>query len=183
MRNAYTSSLSRALIIPGGFALAIMLGLGAPTAARAAAPALEPRVVVVFDHPEKFLDIRIWRNSADEVKDRDNVLAIFRDFITRRAVSYLPEGDHLLIRFTDIKLAGEFPPGGIRDTRIITRHKPPVFVFSWTVTNRSGTVVRTGSEELMETAFLELYGGAQDGEAYHFEKAVLDDWMRRNLRI
>ena len=182
MKDTSLPSSGTALVIPGTLALAMALGLSAPSPARAA-PAPEPRVTVEFDHPEKFLDIKIWRIPADEEKDRNAVLATFRDFITRRAAAYLPEGYHLSIKFTDIKLAGQFPPGGIGDTRVVNRHFPPVFVFGWTVTNRSGAVVKTGSEQLMETSFMELHGSTLDSGPYHFEKAVLDDWMRRNLRL
>jgi hypothetical protein len=182
MKNATLPPAGRALAIQGAFALAMALGLSAPPAVRAV-PAAEPRVTVEFDHPEKFLDIKIWRIPADEAKDRRAVMTAFREFITQRAAAYLPEGYRLSMKFTDMKLAGQFPPGGGGDTRVVNEHFPPVFVFSWTVTNRSGAVVKTGTENLMETSFMELYGATLDSGPYHFEKAVLDDWMRRNLRI
>jgi|CZKI01.1.fsa_nt_gi hypothetical protein len=183
MRNTSLSSVRTALTISGAVALAAMLALPASTSVRGATPAPEPRAVVVFDHPEKFMDIRIWRIAADEEKDRRAVLAAFRDFIIQRAPAYLPEGYHLSITFTDMRLAGEFPPGGIGDKRVITQHWPPVFVFSWTVTDRSGAVIKTASENLMETAFMEVYGSSLDSGPLHFERAVLDGWMRENLRM
>jgi len=183
MRKIPLSSMKTSLVIPGVLALAALSGLLAPKAVGAASPPPSDRVVVVFDHPEKFIDIRIVRYPVDEEKDRNHVLAILRDYITQRSVAYLPEGYHFYIRITDVRLAGQFPYGGFWDYRVVSRHTPPVFVFSWTVTNSSGTVVKMASENLIGADFMDLGANALGIEPYHFEKAVLDAWMRENLRI
>jgi hypothetical protein len=168
--------------IAGVISIAFILGLASPPVVRAVlAPAL--RVTVLFDHPEKFVDIRIWRNPVDEEKDRNIVLAMLRDYITQRAVAYLPEGDRFVIRFSDIRLAGQFPPGGYFDTRIVNRHLPPEFIFGWVVVNASGAVIKKGTVDLFDGAFMDLHSDYDGIDRFFYDKAVLDDWMRENLRM
>jgi len=175
--------MKTSLVLQGVFALASVFGSLAPSAVRAASPTPSARVVVIFDHPERFSDIKLLRYPIDEVKDRNHVMAVFRDYITQRAVAYLPEGYHFYVRFTDMGLAGQFPPGGFWDYRVVTRNFPPVFVFGWAITDRSGAVVKMASENLIGADFMDLGSNALENEPYHFEKAVLDDCMRENLRV
>ncbi len=168
--------------VSGALCLAVFIGLTSPTAVRAA---LEPtpRVTVIFEHPEKFSDIRIWRSPPDEERDRAIVLSMLRDYITQRALAYLPEGDRFEIKFTDIRLAGQFPPGGLWDTRIITRHFPPEFQFEWVVTSPTGAVIRKGTKDLTDHSFMDLHSDYDGSDRFYFDRAVLDDWMRENLRM
>ena len=194
--------------ILGGVALAIMSGLvvgceatgggvrtsiatitaGPPTidsstisAARAANPGSNPRVLVIFTQPEKFLDIRDRVDPSDEGKNE--ILSIFREYITQRAPIYLPEGDSLYANFINIKLAGVYPVGAIGNLnhRTILSSTPPMFMFGWAITDSSGKIVRTAWEKLKEDNFKDLFKSADPGDLFRYEKAVLDDWMRNNI--
>jgi hypothetical protein len=182
MRNTpHSSPGSRKLLRS---ALVAALAAGCFTLRGAGADRPSPRVTVVFEHPEKYDDIRLFRipDSVEEVKDRETVLAMFRDYVSQRAAAYLPEGQQLYIRFTNIRLAGQFPPGGIRDTRVISRNFPPEFEFDWNVTTASGEVLKKGSEHLFDPSFLDMHSDYNDIDRFFYEKAVLNDWMREKLR-
>ncbi len=171
-------------LISGVAAAAALFGCLAPRAKDVDAAATTPRALVVFDHPERFDDIRIFRyaDAVELEKDRAYVLKTFRDFVSSRAAAYLPEGESFNIRFTNIRLAGEFRQGGVRDTRIVTRNFPPEFVFSWSVIGPSGDVLRSGSEDILDGSFMDTHGSPDDIDRYFFDKAVLDDWMRAHLK-
>lgn len=151
-------------------------------AARAANPAANPRVLVVFTHPEKFLDIRDRVVPSDE--GENEILAGFREFIAKRAPIYLPSGDSLYVNFINIKLAGVYPVGAIGnlDHRTILSSTPPMFMFSWEVTDPSGSIVKSAWEKLEADNFKDLFKSADPGDLFRYEKAVLDDWMRNSIR-
>jgi len=169
-------------VMSGAVAIAVLFGLLAPAVGRGDPSTPGAHVLVIFDHPENFLDIRDRYFATDF--GENEILSVFREYITRRAAKYLPEGYAFYIGFTDIKLAGAYPLWGIQEYRVITRRDPPGFVFGWAITNRSGDVVKKGAERLQTFAFMELYGcNTSEGEAFYYEKAILDDWMRNNLEF
>jgi hypothetical protein len=150
-------------------------------AAREANPSADPRVLVIFTKPEEFIDIR--DRVAPSEKGENEILAGFREFITKRAPIYLPGGDSLYIDFINIKLAGVYPVGAIGNLnhRTILDSTPPMFMFSWAVTDRSGKIVKSAWEKLDEQNFKDLFRSADPGDPFRYEKAVLDDWMRNHI--
>lgn len=158
------------------------LDSGTIAAARADYQTPGARVLVMFTHPESFLDIR--DREAPTQKGQDEILESFRDYLTRRAVLYLPSGNALYLNFMNIKLAGGFPYGslGNRAERVILESTPPILRFAWAVTDPSGRVIRSGYETLEDINFMELYRSADPGDPYRYEKAVLDDWLRNRLQ-
>lgn len=129
----------------GAVVIAVLLGLLTPAVGRAEDPTPSPHVLVIFNHPENFLDIRDRYSASDFGKNE--ILSMFREYITRRSAKYLPEGYGFYISFTDIKLAGAYPLWGIQEYRVITQRDPPGFVFGWAITDRSGDVVKKGAED------------------------------------
>jgi hypothetical protein len=147
------------------------------TAAKAAA-----HVDVVFDHPENFTDVKDRAMPTD--KGRDSILYNIRTFVVDRASQQLPSGDSLRITFTDIDLAGDFEPQrGARwdDVRIVKPIYPPAFKFTYSVTDASGRVVKEGTENIRDMTFDTRITFDRD-DPLHYEKDILGDWMRSNLR-
>ena len=106
------------------------LGLVAASALSAAGNTV-PRTEVIFDHPDKFADVRDASLPSD--KGRDAILATIREFLVRRTESLVPPGDKLTITFTDIHLAGDYEPwrGSEYDAiRIVKPIYPPAFKFT-----------------------------------------------------
>ena len=162
--------------------LAALSGLwvaGVGPAHAATAPA---RAEVVFDHPEKFTDVKDAFMPSD--KGSAAILASLRAYLTQEAQYFVPEGCKLTLTFTDIDLAGDFEPWRgpqFEDVRIVKPIYPPHFKFRFTLADGSGRVVREGEEDLLDQAFdLRMTLDRQDPLRY--EKEILKDWMRRQLR-
>ncbi len=161
--------------------LGSILGLVAAGALSAAAnPA--PRTEVIFDHPEKFTDVKDSYVPSD--KGRDAILETLRRYLVHRTDPMIPEGDKLTITFTDIDLAGEYEPwrgAQYDDVRIVKAIYPPAFKFTYSVTDASGKVIREGSENIRDMNFqMRLTIDASDPLRY--EKDILDEWARGKLR-
>jgi hypothetical protein len=159
---------------------AIMLVCLARSAAGAEAPKPSSHVLVIFTNPEKFSDVRDGNFPTNA--GRDKILESLRKFITQRAATYLPSGNAFYINFIDVALAGKLVVGDVESVRVMTRTSSPAFIFGWAVTDRTGAVLKKGSEMLREDEYRNLWSPAPPGDKYRFEKAVLDDWMRRNLQ-
>ena len=103
------------------------LGLLAAGSLRASdQPSAPRRTEVVFDHPEKFTDVRDSSMPSD--RGRDSILSELRDDLVARASPMVPDGYKLTVTFTDIKLAGDFEPWrGPQwdDIRIVKAIYPP----------------------------------------------------------
>jgi hypothetical protein len=161
--------------------LGSILGLMAAGAINAAAnPA--PRTEVIFDHPEKFTDVRDSYVPSD--KGRDAILGTLRTYLVRRTESMIPEGDKLTITFTDIDLAGEYEPwrgAQYDDVRIVKSIYPPAFKFAYAVTDASGKVIREGSENIRDLNF-QMRVTIDSSDPLRYEKDILDEWARTKLR-
>ena len=140
------------------------------------------RAEIVFDHPEKFTDVKDGYMPTD--KGRDGILEQLRRHLVSQADYYIPEGCKLSMTFTDIDLAGDFEPWRgptWSDVRIVKSIYPPAFKFTWTVTNSAGKVVKQGTEDMRVLDF-EMIITLDGQDPLRYEKAILDDWMRSNLR-
>ncbi len=160
-----------------GFVLACSLAAAASAAAGDAS-----NVTVIFDHPENFRDVKDAFVPTE--KGRDDILAEFRHFLTDRAPSYLGQGQHLEIKFTDIDLAGDFEPhvGTRFDTvRIMKEIYPPRLVFDFKLTGADGRVIKEGKRKLTDTAYLQrIIRPGSDG-SLRYEEDLLTDWMHDDL--
>jgi hypothetical protein len=159
-----------------------VLGLLAAGALRASdAATAAPRTDVIFDHPENFRDVRDAMTPTD--KGRDSILDSIRSHLVERTSSMLPEGYKLTVTFTDIKLAGDYEPwrGPQWDqVRIVKAIYPPYFKFTYQVTDPSGRVVKSGTEDINDLDFQDRIV-LDTGDPLRYEKQILDDWAGRAL--
>jgi hypothetical protein len=160
-----------------------MLGLASASALHAAdSPRDAARTDVIFDHPEKFTDVKDSDFPTD--KGRDEILSRIRNYLVYRTASLVPEGDRLTITFTDIDLAGDFEPWRgpqWSDVRIVKAIYPPAFKFSYSVTDASGRVVKQGTEDIRDINF-QTRVTLDTNDSLRYEKDILDDWARSTLR-
>ncbi len=162
--------------------LAALCGLWVSGSGPLLAAAPDIRAEVVYDHPEKFTDVK--DSAMDTEEGSAAILASLRDYLVREAKYFVPEGCKLTMTFTDIDLAGEFEPWRgpqFDNVRIIKSIYPPRFKFSYTLADSTGRVVREGREDILDTAF-DLRLTLDRDDPLHFEKDILKDWMRRQLR-
>jgi hypothetical protein len=165
---------SRLLAALGGLMVA---GVGAAHAATTTA-----RAEVIFDHPEKFTDVKDSTMPSD--KGTAAILATLSDYLILQAKYFVPAGSKLTLTFTDIDLAGEFEPWrgpDFDDIRIVKPIYPPHFKFHFALADATGRVISEGQEDLLDMAFdSRITLDRQDPLRY--EKEILKDWMRRQLR-
>lgn len=158
------------------------LGLVAAGLVLRAAPTLpKASAEVVFFEPEKFTDIR---SSANSDGDRNGCLDRLRDYAVSQAAGSLPAAHKLAVTFTDVDLAGDFPPARsarMDDVRIIKDIYPPRFVLSFRVTDATGTVVKQGHRELTDTAFMLNSAFLDRSDTLRYEKALLNTWFREEF--
>jgi hypothetical protein len=145
-----------------------------------AAPAkkTDKRVEVIFDHPEKFTDVK--GDSMDTDKGRENMLDQIREFLETRGAERLPAGQKLIITFTNIDLAGDYEPwrtGPMQDARIIKDIYPPRFAFSYKLTDATGAVLKEDKVNLSDLSFMTRMT-IDRNDQLHFEKDMLGDWIR-----
>jgi hypothetical protein len=154
-------------------------------AAAPAAPAAPGPVTVVFEHPEKFTDVREnWGDNENE-QGSDHYLPLLREHLEKNAARRLAPGQQLAITFTDIDLAGDFEPWrGLQfdQIRVVKEIYIPRLTFSYKVTDASGTVVKSGDCKLLDMGFqMRITPGFRD-DPLRYEKAMLDDWLSQEFR-
>lgn len=154
-----------------------------PQAPRALASNAGSPVKVSWTDPAQFTDIRYSRNRWEaERGDWVNDLA---SYFQKAAAKRLPEGQQMQVTITDIKRAGDYEPWHgprLDDVRIIKDIYPPRLSFTWTRTDASGRVIDQGEQKLVDTAFLMSSTSFNDSDPLRYEKRMIDDWLRRELR-
>jgi hypothetical protein len=157
--------------------------LAAAASVFAAAPAASTtRVNVIFDHPEKFTDVK--DSYIETEKGRDSILALFKEYLEQRAPRYLADGQTLTVTFTDIDLAGDFEPQrgpSFDDVRVIKDIYPPRLKFTYKLVDADGAVVKEGQENLVDMGFQMMSNPVDAQDSLHYEKAMLDNWLHKQF--
>lgn len=161
--------------------MGLILACGLATAVSAFAGA-SSNVTVTYDHPEKFADIKDAFIPTE--KGQHDILAALTQFIADRAGSYLGQGQHLEIKFTDIDLAGDFEPQlGTRfnGVRVMREIYPPRLKFEFKLTGPDGRVLKEGQRRLTDPSYQQRILRPGDDGMLRYEKDLLVDWMRHDL--
>jgi hypothetical protein len=141
----------------------------------------ESRVQVVFVQPEKFRDV--GDRYAGGGSARDFYLKDLDRYIQARGTRLLSEGERLVVSITDIDMAGAFEPwrGRLGDVRIVRDVYSPRIDLAFTLTGADGAVMKRGERKLRDLA---LVGSptASGSDPLRYEKALLDDWLERELK-
>ncbi len=156
--------------------------LVAASSGLAATASADARAEVVFDHPEKFTDVKDSSMPTDEGSAA--ILASLREYLVHEARTLLPEGYKLTLVFSDIDLAGDFEPwrgAQFDNIRIVKSIYPPHLKFTFTLSDPTGTVIRQGQEDLLDMAY-DMRITLDRSDPLRYEKSILKDWMHRQLR-
>lgn len=165
------------------FSLCVGLIMAVAPASAATGKDASPKakVEVVFDHPEKFSDIK--ESYMDTEKGREAVLSVLKDYLVEEAQAALPADQSLVVTFKDIDLAGDYEPWrtNARDVRIVKDIYPPRMDFSYQVTDASGKVLKEGTERLRDLGFMSRMS-INRRDQFSYEKDMISDWVRSTLR-
>ena len=141
------------------------------------------QVEVTFERPENFRDVK--DSSMDTEKGREANLSLIRKHIQERASRLLAPGQKLSVNVTDIDLAGEYEPWrgpSAQDVRIVKSIYPPRFELSYRLTDEAGAVVKEGKSKLTDLNFQNNINSANTSDTLRYEKRLLDDWLRSEIR-
>jgi len=178
------SSLSRfALLL--GLTAAGSLFAADKAAATDKAAAVDSRVTVVFDHPEKYTDIKDYDFDSDNERGRKHFLPMLKEHIEKEAVRLLAPGQKLTVTFTDIDLAGDFEPWRgpqLSDVRIVKSIYPPRMNFSFKITDENDKVIKEGEQKLVDLAYQMRITRSFNDDVLRYEKDMFSDWLRGELK-
>jgi hypothetical protein len=166
---------------------ALLLGLsaaGALFAADKAAPT-DTRATVVFEHPEKYMDLKDDGMDTDNENGQKHYLPQFKEHIEKEAGRLLAPGQKLAITFTDIDLAGDYEPWRspqMMDVRIVKSVYPPRLTFTFRLTDENGRVLSEGERKLVDLGFQMRITRSFNNDLLRYEKDMLTDWLRDELK-
>jgi hypothetical protein len=161
------------VIVVAGLLTAVCAGSTFAAAPATAKPA--SRVSVVFVEPQKFTDLKrdSWGDYSPDLAGQ------LQAFMQETGERYVPVGMHLVIKVTDVDLAGEFEPQlGPRfdDIRMVRAIYPPRIKLEFSLTDAKGTVLNSGSREITDLAFQMRTAWPAD-DYLRYEKEILRDWF------
>jgi hypothetical protein len=152
--------------------------IAAPAAAQEGPSPATSRVQVDYIQPEKFTDTgRYWGGD----KERAANLAELRRHLKQRAARLLPADQILSVSVTNVDIAGGFEPWRARigDVRVVRDIYPARIDLSFRLTASDGSLVKQGERRLRDPF---MSGGVvYRGDPLRYEKALLDDWLEREL--
>jgi len=132
--------------------------------ASGAAPAADAPVAVTFAHPEQYTDLRLSCLSRDT--DARSLMAELEAFLTAAAAPLVPAGQRLGITVTNVDMAGDIEswrgPGRC-DVRVVKDTYPPRIDLTFRLLDGEGK------------------GPASSTDHLRYEKALLGEWLRREL--
>ncbi|HWS26226.1 MAG TPA: DUF3016 domain-containing protein [Xanthomonadales bacterium] len=148
--------------------------------ALAESPVAKP-VVVEFVNPENFSDIRD-RQFPSKPEENPH-LKNLRKHMEKSAARYVGPGQTLLIKFTDIDLAGDIEPHSnpnLLDTRTVKGVYPPRAKLNYVLSDAQGAVVKSGEADLKDLGF-DAHNGGMSSDPLRFDKRMLDKWLRKEF--
>lgn len=170
--------------------LAALLASGAQAAPRKVTDAQAPRaltedgpVQVQWGEPAQFSEIRRSQNRWEA--ERGNWVQELASHLRKSAQRQLPTGQTLEVTLTDIKLAGDFEPWlgpRMRDVRMLRDIYPPRITLQFARRDADGEVIEQGERQLTDMGYLQRTVMANSQDPLRYEKRLLDDWLRRELK-
>ena len=145
--------------------------------------AAEPETVrVTWASPATFTDFGDRRNPDERTVEAyaDNL----GDHLIGRARRALAPGDRLQVTIQDVDMAGAFEPvlrSSWNDVRIMKEIYPPRIDLAFTLLRADGKRLE-GTRRLTDRNYLTGPAGRFGNDPLRYEKALLDDWVTRELR-
>ena len=129
-------------------------------------------VIVRFVSPENYSDSGLG----------DGTLAGLRSHLQRLGQRYLARGQTLTVDVLDVDRAGQYEPWryNLTDVRILRDVTPPRIKLRYVLTD-GGKRTRSGEETLSDINYQMNPAARSSSDRLVYEKALLDDWFRRNF--
>ena len=145
-----------------------------------AAAATSSAVTVKFNESDKFTDAASHFGGGTD----KYYLEMLSEHLQKAAGGKLAPGQRLEVTFTDIDLAGDFIPGNpsTQDIRIIKDIYIPRMVLSFRLLDADGKVIKEGERKLTDLNFMSNLGIIDRNLPLFYDKALLTDWVRKELK-
>jgi hypothetical protein len=145
-----------------------------------AADATQAAITVNFHESEKFTDASS-RFGGETDKEYLEILA---KHVQAEAGKRLAPGQRLEVTFTDIDLAGEFVPTDPRtmDIRVVKDIYIPRQTLNFRLLGEDGGVVKEGERRLSDMNFMNNTRLVGRNEPLYYDKSLLEDWLREELK-
>ena len=143
----------------------------------------EGSVSVDWTDPTQFSDIRYSGNRWEA--QRGNWVEQLAQHLQKSAAKKLPPGEKLQVTITDIKRAGQYEPWhgpNLQNTRFVREIYPPRVSLTFKHTDAQGNVIDQGERKLVDSGFLMGNSMFGDSDPLRYEKGLLDDWLRKELK-
>lgn len=142
--------------------------------------ALAATTEVRFTHPESFSDAYLGRDhgrGADDV-----VLKELKAHIQKLGERYLQAGQAFKVDILDIDLAGRYEPWRVefQNVRFMREITWPRIKMHYSF-EQDGNVLVSREAMVIDQAYLQHGNRYFSSDRLRYEKAMLDDWFRRNL--
>ncbi len=180
----------RPLVLAGLLALSALAAGSAGAAPRTVTDPQAPRalaaegpVSVTWGDPAEFTEIRRSTNRFEA--ERGNWVQDIAAYLRKAATRELQPEQRLAINVLDIKRAGDYEPWqnvNARDIRYMRDIYPPRLTFTYTLSRADGSVVAEGEAKLQDTGYLHSIGLQSSTDPLRYEKKLIDDWTRRELK-
>lgn len=148
--------------------------------AASAAEAKASRITAEFIKPETFTDFR--ESHFDSDKEREHLMGEFNEMLASLS-RFVPVGQKLELRFTDIDLAGDFEPWRgpqFDQIRIMKEIYAPRMKFDFRIVDAAtGAVIREGSERISDMGYLMNAARIPSSDSLRYDKDLLSNWVRQ----
>jgi hypothetical protein len=129
-------------------------------------------VTVQFTNPAKFTDFQI------RGRDTNYTAGVFASSVTAELTPVMKQkypNDSLLLRFTDIDLAGRYAGG----TRIIHEAHPARMNFEFSLADSNGKSLARGSSRLVDSSNINSqFRDPRRSQVFYYERRLLNRWLR-----
>lgn len=176
------------------FRLAIVLfGVALAFSAQAASTVTDPKlprslpdegpVSVTWTDPAQFSEIRSSGNRWEA--ERGDWVRQLAEYARTSAAKQLAPGEKLEITITDVQRAGRYEPWrgpNMQHVRMVRDIYPPRLSLNYTLYGADGQVLAQNERKLSDPGFLMGSAPLNETDSLRYEKRMIDDWTRRDLR-
>jgi DUF3016 family protein len=143
----------------------------------------EGPVQVDWTDPAEFSDLRYSGNRWEAA--RGDWVEQLAEHLRKSAAKKLSPGEQLQVTITDIKRAGQYEPWrgpNLQNARVVRDVYPPRISLTFRRTDAQGNLVEEGERKLVDSSFLMGNSTFGNSDPLRYEKGMLDDWLREELK-
>ena len=136
-------------------------------------------VAVTFNKPEQYVDLPFMTH------ERDDVLKTLKQHFEKLGAT-LPAGQDLSVEILDVDLAGRLEPSKLTSStelRVLRGGADwPMIELRYRI-EAGGKSVKAGGARVTDMNYLGHLNRYPSGESLRYEKAMLDDWFKKEILL